>query len=155
MMQARSTTVLVVTRVQKRFHMRSLEWFLALVTMSVALEFALFPHLFASQPYYAELLRFAPQEWWAVAMLVAGLARVVALLINGAWRFSPHARSVVSVFNAIAWMLIWIGLAHIGRPSLGAALCPCLMAADCYSIFRAAGDAQSADAKARAMPALA
>lgn len=149
MKRVEAITLIVMTRVQKRFHLRAVEWLLSVITITLGLELSLFPNLFASQAYYAELQRFAPQSCWALALLLAGFGRFGALVINGAWRFSPHARVVTALFNGLVWLEIGFGLLHLGRPSLGLIICPWFVLADGYSIFRASGDASIADNRAK------
>jgi len=55
---------------------------------------------------YALMLSIADQATWAGVMLVFGMARVVVLFINGAWRRSPWARAIMAVLTCFFWAQI-------------------------------------------------
>lgn len=133
------------------FRHRVLEWGLGFVTVTIALTlFNEYPTL--NQPALIELTRIASEEVWAVALLVVGMARLGALWINGAWRRSPWIRFVTSLFSAVVWLQITLGMMRVEMVTLGIAIFPWFLIAEGYSIWRAVYDARLASELAKKTP---
>lgn len=101
------------------FPVRKSEWFCAAVLFGCAMVLVMNPQIMSQQPAYAAMLRFADQDAWMWALMVLSCGRLVALVINGAWRHSPHARAFFAFLAGFAWWQILAGLV----PNAGFGLC--------------------------------
>lgn len=126
---------------------RGLEWFSALVMLSWGITLAL-PGDTLAGPQYAAFARYGITEpIWAGAFCGVGLARLVALYINGNWPRSPHIRMIGSLFGAMSWAqvayLLTMGTyVETGVPATGTGVYGLLAMADLFGIARAAFDAR-------------
>lgn len=129
------------------FNDRGLEWFSAFVMLSWGVTLAL-PGDTLSGPSYAAFGRFGmTEEAWAGVFSAVGLARLVALYINGHWPKSPHIRMLGSLFGAISWgqvayLLTLSTYFTTGIAATGTAVYSLLALADLFGIARAAFDAR-------------
>lgn len=66
------------------------------------------PDLMATSPGKAFDLMKATftQPTWAKLMAAFGVARLIVLAVNGAWRRSPHLRALAAVLSAFFWWQI-------------------------------------------------
>lgn len=135
------------TRFLLIFNDRGLEWFSALVMVGWGITLAM-PGDTLAGPQYAGFLRFGfTEDLWAWAFGVVGIARIVALYINGQWPRSPLIRMVGSVFGAVSWAqvayLVTLGTyVQTGVAATGTAIYSLLAIADLLGIARAAFDAR-------------
>lgn len=126
---------------------RALEWFSGAAMLLWGLILAL-PGETMAGPSYAAFHRFGTtEEFWAYAMGATGIARLVALFINGRWPRTPLIRMVGALFGLLCWSQItYLLLAGTylatGVASTGPAVYGLLALADLFSIFRAAFDAR-------------
>lgn len=60
---------------------------------------------------YELMLMIAPQPTWSTVMIVFASGRLLVLLINGAWRRSPHARGITAFLSCFFWTQITLSLA--------------------------------------------
>jgi hypothetical protein len=128
------------------FNDRGLEWFSAFVMTGWGLVL-LAPGSTLSGPQYKSFDRFGmTEDAWAGVFLAIGLARLVALYINGNWPRSPHIRMLGSLFGAISWMQVGYLLAstypETGILNTGVAVYLPLAIADFIGIARASFDAR-------------
>lgn len=129
------------------FNDRGLEWFSAFVMLSWGVTLAL-PGDTLAGPSYAAFDRFGMTEnAWAWAFGAVGLARIVALYINGNWPRSPHIRMIGSAFGAVSWaqvsyLLTLSTYATTGVAAPGTGVYALLALADLFGIARAAFDAR-------------
>jgi hypothetical protein len=127
-----------------RFNWRLSEWHLAGVMLAVGIM------LQSSQtfglPPYEVVRQIAEQDVWSWTMILIGMGRLVALVVNGhAPRASGHARYVLASMSAFTWALLLAALLSFNTPLM---LGPFLAAAtvvDLITAFRAAQDAREAD----------
>jgi hypothetical protein len=93
---------------------------------------------------YQLMLMIAEQSTWATFMLIFAAARLVILLINGAWRRSPHLRSISAFLTCFFWTQIVLSfLPTFGFAFVFSAAFLCL---DFVNSIRAARDARIVDA---------
>lgn len=129
------------------FNDRGLEWFSALVMLSWGITLAL-PGDTLSGAQYSAFSRFGmTEEAWAGVFSSVGLARLVALYINGQWPKSPHIRMLGSLFGAISWaqvayLLTLSTYVATGIAATGTAVYSLMALADLVGIARAAFDAR-------------
>lgn len=128
------------------FNDRGLEWFSAFVMTGWGLVL-MAPGDTLRGPQYVAFARFGMTESaWAAAFLSIGVARLVALYINGNWPRSPHIRMAGSFFGALSWMQVAYLLAstygETGILNTGVAVYIPLAIADFIGIARANFDAR-------------
>lgn len=126
---------------------RTIEWFSAGVMMAWGLTLTL-PGDLLSQPGFVAFHRFgATESFWATAFTAVGLARLVALFINGRWPRTPHVRMIGAIFGALSWgqvaWLLYESSAMNNAPTpTGPAVYALLAAFEVFAINRAAFDAR-------------
>lgn len=136
---------MIVVRLQKTFPLRVAEWALALVMFNWGFMLYCHPGTILSRPYFANLLRIMPEDWWTAVCLTLGVVRLGALAVNGAWRATPHFRAFTAFFCGLIWLAISFGLASNELPALGLATYPVFALLDWYNVYRASADARVAD----------
>ena len=140
--------VTVLMRLQRKFSLRVAEWMTALMLISWGVEMSVKPDMFAV-PFFTAFSRIAPQTTWIVVVMLVGFARLTALGINGAWRFSSHVRFILLVLSVWIWGGVMTGVLGWKQPTLAVAIYPWLAGADLYAAYRAGRDARAADDEAR------
>lgn len=140
---------MIVVRFQQTFPLRIAEWLMSAVLISWGVILGLNSTVFAISPVMGELAHNAPQGYWAVGMLALGLVRFVMLVVNGAWRASPHLRAAGAFLTCFVWLQISFALARTGIPNVGLAVYPWFLLLDTYNVFRAMSDARVADDRAK------
>lgn len=85
----------------------------------------------------------------AIMCSLIGFLRVGALIINGSWRPTPHARAVGAAVSAVFYSQLIVSMMEAGGPSAGLAVYPALLAGEIYVTFRASREASINDARAR------
>lgn len=140
----------ITTSFRETFHARASEWALAVVLFNWALILAFNETLFDG-PSYSALAALASQQTWAWVCMVFGAVRLIVLAINGAWRRSPHMRSVCAFVACFFWFQIIIGMLQSGTWSTGMAVYPVLFFLDTFNVIRAIGEAGRSDAQHQRM----
>ena len=135
--------VLVVTRVHRKLHLRAGEWLTALMLLSWGVELLFWPTLF-QRDFFAGFLRWAPQSVWAATLLLIGSLRLVALTINGSWRYSAFMRMALLAASVLVWAALVHGIWASNRGTIAIVIYPWLAAADIYAAYRAGRDARAA-----------
>ena len=148
MERAAALPIVLVTRIQRKFRLRVAEWITSLMLISWGAQLAAAPTMFQN-PFFGGFLRLAPQPTWSAAVMMLGFARLSALIVNGAWRYSSHVRAGLLVLSVFIWFGIVFGVWDTHRPTLGVTIYPWLAAADAYAAYRAGLDARAADDEAR------
>lgn len=88
------------------FH-RSAEWYAAGMLSTLGWVLLVNEGLMTpDKPGYKLMLQVADQITWGWLMIAFGIVRLTILLINGAWRRSPHARGVAALLTMIFWYQI-------------------------------------------------
>ncbi|MBO9100011.1 MULTISPECIES: hypothetical protein [unclassified Rhizobium] len=135
------------------FFPRLSEWAAAAGVFLIGLVLAANPDLMATTKTqaYQLMLMIATQRSWAMMLMVFGGARLVVLLINGAWRRSPHLRAAMAFFSCFPYSLIFLSFQPTFGISMVLASIPLGM--DMINVLRAAGDARTIDTKMNAQRA--
>ena len=129
------------------FFPRWAEWAAASVLLCIGLMLSINTDLMVSSVAngygkgYAMLLAIAGQSVWATTLTVFGSARILILLINGAWRRSPVARAATAFLSCFFWTILVLSF----QPTFGFAFvmaCGWLLT-DLVNIMRAARDART------------
>lgn len=126
------------------FPARRFEWFASLVMFNLGMVFFINPTIFSGNPAWQHLAKFATQEQWGWGCVAVGSARLVVLLVNGAYSRSPHARSILAFLSCFAWWQLAIGLWP--NLSVGTAIFPAILFFDASAALRVAGEAAWAEA---------
>lgn len=137
---------------RETFPVRAAEWALAIMIFNWGITLSLNTDLFASQPSYRVLAGTMKQDSWALLCLSVGGIRLIFLLINGAWRRSPHLRAVGAFVSILFWFQISMGFAMAGTWSTAISIYPILLLLDSYNAMRAVGDAAISDKKFKRRP---
>lgn len=143
---------MIVVRFQKTFPLRVSEWAMSAVLVNLGVLILCNPEVF-EQPQHAAMARMAGPYIWGWACLVMGVVRATALIINGAWRASPHIRALTAFLSCFIWLEITFGLASSQIVALSLAVYPWFLLLDTYNVFRASSDARAADDRAKAAKA--
>ncbi|SER57333.1 hypothetical protein SAMN03159406_00524 [Rhizobium sp. NFR03] len=128
-------------RIQHRFGPRNMEWFSGAVTTTFGVIVLVGDDLF-SQPSWAGFRDFfGTQSLFGTIMLILGMLRLIALLINGAKKkVTPQIRQVAAGFGLVIWFGVCAGFYSSGVISTWAAIYPWLVIAELTNIHRAAHD---------------
>ena len=98
--------------------------------------------------YFSALSNIASQKTWASITIIAGVFRVIALGINGAWRPTAHMRAIGALMGALVWAAIIISYLTLNWNPPAIAAKGALLALDISGLWFASGDAKLADIKA-------
>ena len=139
--------VVLVGRIRRKFRLRVAEWLTSLMLVSWGVQLAAAPKMFQS-PFFAGFESLAPQATWSAVVMMLGFGRLSALLVNGAWRYSSHARAGLLVLSVFIWAGVVFGVWDTHRPTIGVTIYPWLAIADAYAAYRAGRDARAADDEA-------
>jgi hypothetical protein len=127
------------------FFPRMSEWAASVAVFCVGLILSANPSLMASTTTkaYGMMLLIASQPTWASALMLFGGARLLVLAINGAWRRSPHARTVMAVLSCFP--LYTIAMSFLPTRDIAMVLAFVILGMDVVNAVRAAGDARTID----------
>lgn len=112
-----TSAMLVFAHIQKNFAAaffpRLSEWWAASVMFALGWMLAANPDLMASSParIYDAMLSIAPQTTWSSSLIIFACLRLTVLLINGAWRRSPHLRALSAFLSCFLWTQITLSFA--------------------------------------------
>ena len=129
------------------FFPRLSEWFAACMLMALGFMLSSNPDLMttAKTSVYQLLLMIATQETWSMTMKLFASGRLLILLINGAWRRSPHLRSASAFVTCFFWTQIALSsmqtFGYVFTFSAG------ILLLDFVNSIRAARDARVVDLK--------
>jgi hypothetical protein len=131
----------------EHFKVRVMDWLLSAILLSWGFTlFSVDPRIWALPTYSG--LHFASQTTWAVVATGIGLARLIALFINGSLRRSPHARLIGAFLTIFIWVQLSLGIFYGDIVGPGIAVFPWLAFADMFNVYRAAMDARTSDNRA-------
>lgn len=140
---------MIIQSLRQHWPSRKMEWLGSGFLVSWGIYVLLHPELFTqdataqvfqglaalSDPYF----RYPAIAWGGLAFGV-GLARAVALFINGAYVRTPAIRVATSFVSIFILTQICLGMWHSGVPNTGIVVYPWLIIADIISAYRAAVD---------------
>ena len=140
--------LMITVRLSRHWRIRRSEWLLSLCTLVLGLVYLLVPELFTPQ-YFAPMMNIMSQQAWGWSALTVGAARLILLLINGAWRASPHGRALGAQLSCAMWMTLFISAISAEALVQAVGFWLLFFVFDAFSAIDAAGDARIADEKAR------
>ncbi|KGF71145.1 hypothetical protein LL06_00655 [Hoeflea sp. BAL378] len=130
---------------RQTFAVRASEWALALMLLNWSIVLSASPELFQANANYAPLKAIMDQETLALVCFLAGTGRLLVLMINGAWRRTPHLRAAGAFISCFFWFQITLGFAQAEIWGTGMAVYPVLLMLDAYNVIRAITDAAIID----------
>lgn len=142
---------MIVLQAKKKypFRDRAPEWILSTGLLIWGFSIHLFPQVFESNAFIP-LLSIMSAEAWATSTILLGSIRLMALIINGAWRPTAHLRAIGSVLGIIIWSSLFIiSLMNASERASGIASYGMLLAFDFMALWWAAGDAKLVDQLAK------
>jgi hypothetical protein len=127
------------------FYPRLSEWSCAALLILIGFMLVINPGLMADgkSQAHALMLMVGQQSAWAQALLILGGIRISVLIINGAWRRSPHLRAVLAFLSCGPLCLIALSFTPVMGISTAYVWVP--LATDMINAIRAAGDARNVD----------
>jgi len=127
---------------------RRTEWLCAGLNIGMGILFMLNPTLMAvNYKAYSVMLAFMTQHQWANFMVIFGAARIIVLIVNGAWRKSPHIRSFMAVVSCLPlWTAAWSFTPYFGLAMLGYWA---WLITDIINAVVASSDAKESDSRAK------
>lgn len=140
---------MIIVRFKKTFRERMPEWIQATGMLLWGLLCLGNPGLFESREFYFPLMLIMPQLAWGAIATLTGIARLVFLVINGAWRPSAHIRAIGCAFGTMLWGSLLVSALSLEWVSTAVAVYLMLTITDILSLWFAAGDAKLADLSAR------
>jgi hypothetical protein len=140
---------MIRVRLSSHWRIRRSEWLLSLCILSLGIVYLNVPGLFEPQ-YFAMMMAFMPQRDWGILATCVGLFRLTLLLINGAWRASPHGRALGAQVSCFMWAMLFVSAVGAEKTVQSVGFWLIFFIFDAFSAVDAAGDARMADEKARA-----
>lgn len=139
---------MIHVRLSAHWRIRRSEWLLSLCTLALGLVYLTVPALFEPR-FFSTMLAIMPQRAWGVLAAVVGALRLVMLLINGAWRASPHLRCLGAQLSCGLWMVLFVSAISASALVQSVGFWLLFFCFDAFSAVDAAGDARMADERAR------
>lgn len=132
------------TRFADAFFPRLMEWQAAFVLFGGALLLLVNEDLFETSPVGYHLMeKWASQPAWGYFTLTLATGRLVVLIVNGAWRRSPHARAVTAFLSCAVWFPLTASFS--AAAGWGMVFAAGMLLGDLLNIVRTARDARIVD----------
>lgn len=145
---------MIIRSLRQHWPARKLEWIMSGFMVSWGLYVLLHPGVFTDPRTSAPLSGLVsitnqiteyPALIWGGAAFGIGLARSLALFVNGAYTRTPLIRLICSFASMFIITQIVVGLAKSGVPNTGLVVYPWFVVADLLSAYRAAVDVVHAE----------
>lgn len=136
---------MMLVRFNHKFTSRATEWLFAVFLVGWAITLFAFPSMFTSSqsaPQFAMLNRMFGQVAVGFTCGIMGVARLIALWINGRSSGTPFIRIAMAFFSCFFWWNISLGLVLSGVPTTGWAMYPAILLFEMINVLRAASDAR-------------
>lgn len=136
----------VASGISEHFPQRVSEWIMTAAILGWASVLGADPTTFETSPSFSVLAAYGTETNWSLVCLAVGMARLVALVINGTFRqfqYSPHLRGAASFIACVFWGQISLGvcLAWLsGGSGTGVIAYSTFMALEMWNLFRAWAD---------------
>lgn len=140
---------MIIRSLQQHWPARKLEWLMSGFLISWGLYVLFHPglfhdartaELFSGMAAMAEMVGAYPALLWGGTAFVTGVARTVALFINGAMTRTPMVRLIGCFVSMFIVTQVTVALWNSGVPNTGLIVYPWLVVADLLSAFRATVD---------------
>lgn len=124
---------------------RAVEYMLAWLMIGWGSMLAWYPGDILVGLTYRFVVAFATEHTWAIVSLTAGTLRIIALIINGAWRRTPLVRFCAAAFGLLWWTtlggLYWLAVLKGGAPFPNILSYAVFVYFEAYSCYRCGQDA--------------
>lgn len=141
----------VVFGVKGHLRARWVEWVLTAMILNFGLTLLRPEDTFANSHSFDAMAHYANEKAWGICLSGIGIARFVALFLNGTFAkfkvLSPYVRSTGAGLSSVAWFLISTGIYASGNVTPGAGTYALLMVAEiivCLIVAQEAGSAEKA-----------
>lgn len=122
------------------------EWVLAFGLLTWGISITILPDLFKSHDFYSGLSSIAPQWIWATGTIITAVIRLIALSLDGRWRFSPHVRALTAALSNIMWgSLLTIAVLQVPFRAPSIAILGIPLTLEFLTLWWSAGDAKFED----------
>ncbi len=131
----------IVTDIQKHFEARIAEWALAFYLLNYGLGLLSPDGGWTNKAAWAGMTQYLMQSQWGLACVSIGVARLVALAINGTFadtvyaRYSPLVRGLCAGLSATFWFMVILSLSAV--PSVGSRAYLLPLGLEIWCIFHA------------------
>lgn len=145
---------MVVRSLKQHWPARKMEWLMSGIMVAWGCYVLLHPGMFTdpdTRVLFGGLAAISdpvtdfPALAWGGVAFVVGMARAIALFVNGAWTRTPLIRVIASFVSMFIFTQIVIGLWQSGVPNTGLVVYPWFVVADLLSAYRAAVDVVHAE----------
>ncbi len=132
--------------VSKHFTTRVIEWQMTAALIIWGLRMLWGDEVF-STPAYVVLARLCSEEVWGLACLVVGLARFLALFVNGTFSdtwysyYSPHVRAGMSFLTCFFWLTLSLAFFSSGATYVAGWMYLLFLCSEVWCSIRGAVDA--------------
>lgn len=144
----RPMIILKVDTLGDSLKFRLSEWGLSVIMLCFGF-ILLHPYDTLAAPVYALMRSTASEMVWGWGCFILGATRLIVLIINGAWKRSPHFRAFAAFLSCFVWVQIALSLSVGGTLPTGIAVYSVFVIMDMVSAYRAAADARVSDEAAR------
>ncbi len=134
----------ISTGIFNHLPVRVSEWIMAYASISMGVALLKQPDMFTTSVSFEMLESWADEGTWAALVLLCGVLRLAALVVNGTFegfRFSPHLRAGASVAGAMFWSQYCLGFlmaaAFSGGAWSGPSVYSTLLLLELANIYRA------------------
>lgn len=132
------------TRFADAFFPRLLEWQAGAVLFAGGVLMLMNADLMIMSPVgYRRMLSIMSQEHWGYLAFTIGSVRMAVLVVNGAWRRSPHARALTAFLSCAIWFPLAMSFAAIA--GWGMVFATGMLFGDLLNIVRTMRDARVVD----------
>lgn len=106
----------IVTGIRSHFEMRFIEWLMGFTLVWWGLRLIGENDAWSNEAAWIGLTQYLPENTWGWISIALGLARLIALAINGTFqntiysRFSPMVRGITSIASGAMWLLVFLSV---------------------------------------------
>lgn len=125
------------------FYPRMSEWACALMIFNWGVILRYNETVMSLNPSFDGMLQVAQQSTWSTACIWLGGLRLTVLLINGAWRRSPHLRGITAFLCIFIWFQVVLSVSQTF--GTGMAVYPVILLTELLNVMRSFQDARLVD----------
>lgn len=95
------------------FPMRWSEWLMAIPALGMGVALTYQSDMFSLSAAFQALAQWGDEKHWAIAVLLVGILRLIALAVNGSFpifRYTPHLRLLASFVGGFFWSQFCLGI---------------------------------------------
>ncbi|MDB5540509.1 MAG: hypothetical protein JWQ89_2236 [Devosia sp.] len=145
----------IVTGIKTHFESRVTEWFMGLTLTNYGLGLVGANDAWANVTAWQGMTQYLPENAWGWLCIAAGLARLLALAVNGTFadtaysKYSPHVRGITAIASAAFWFMVLLSVSAVA--TAGNRIYPLPLALELWCIFHAWRDTGRAKAASDGM----